>query len=209
MKRLIPVIVSFVFAVIAVASYAIHSSQWSEQLKLQEAKLQNAGAINLQDENLSEKESTEQEQSEKIEAVASLDITRVEKDDKIAADFLEKIMTWDSYAEYEGIRQELMSTYGLSEDSNFLTVFMPEVVTKTSKDGTVYNRIDVMGLNVTYEGMDSYVAGITGQVYSYFAFVEWSSHDKNGAEASAKCIFMYSINGEGKLLNLDAYTIAN
>lgn len=202
-KQWIPAVIVFCLAILFFFVYQTSTESWDKQLATQQSQIHE-----LENELALKKASKEQAQSQIVQSTTGLNKERVTKDDEIADAFLTQIMTWSSYEEYSAIRQTLLNEYQMSENDNFMKVFMPDVVTKTSPDGTVYNRIDVMGLNVTYEGMKSYVTGIKADVYTYFAFVDWSSSDKNGNEASTTCIFMYSIDSDGNVFDLDASTIA-
>lgn len=137
-----------------------------------------------------------------------LDASRVAHDDNIAATFLKKCLTWSSYDEYMDVRKSLMDDYGLKPDSNFLKVFMPEVVNTTSPDGTNYNRIDVFGLNLSYDAMTSYVTDISDDKYSYFSFVTVSSQSKTKYEGTTTAAFIYTIDKDGNITNIDASGIS-
>ena len=45
-------------------------------------------------------------------------------------------------------------------------------------------------------------------IYSYFTIVDWSTQDEKGREAMAQAVFTYDVNGDGDILNVDAYAIA-
>lgn len=131
---------------------------------------------------------------------------RVEQDNAMIEEFLEKCLTWDSGAEYDAMRAELFETYGLDENSSFAQVFLP--INVTTEDGK-YNYIDATHANSKYEDMTSYVSGIKTDRYSYVAYVTWSASDLGGNEAEAKCIFLYDITVDGTIENLEAYTLSD
>lgn len=148
----------------------------------------------------------ETQQADVVQATTGFDEERVEKDTEIAESFISTVMTWDTWDEYEAARQECMSVYGLSPDSDFMQIFMPEVPNSTL-EGKDYNSIDTYGLNVKFEELTPYVTNINAGTYSYFSLVEWSTHDANGAEAVTTSIFTYSVDADGNLINIDADTI--
>lgn len=134
--------------------------------------------------------------------------SRVVKDESIAKDFIKECMSWETYDEYNKVRNEIKTKYRLKND-NFLNVFMPEVVNTTSPDGTEYNRIDTLGYNMSFENMDIYVSDISENgTYSYFSFVDITSRDNSGNEGEGKSLFVYDIDKNGIMSNIDAYTIS-
>lgn len=146
-------------------------------------------------------------EQDSVKAVTGMDANRATKDDKIAEDFFRKIMNWSSLEEYNAIRIGLAEEYGLKENGSFLSVFMPPVVDSVSPDGSHYNRIDTLGLNVNYEYMDSYVTGIVNTTYSYAAFVTFSSASAKGNEGFATVMATYDVDVDGNISNLYAYTV--
>lgn len=135
-----------------------------------------------------------------------LQLDRVSSDDKMMKDFLTKCLTWNSGEEYDKMRADLFQTYGISEDSSFAKTFLPKNI--KTEDGK-YNYIDTHNANSKFEEMSSYVSHITPDSYSYFTYVTWTSADGNGNEGSSTCAFTYDITTDGKLENLNAYTIAD
>lgn len=148
-------------------------------------------------------------EQDSVQAVTGMDANRAAKDNKIAESFFKEIMNWSSLDEYNQIRTNLAENYGLRENSSFLTVFMPPVVDSVSPDGSHYNRIDTLGLNVSYEDMDSYVTGIKNTTYSYASFVTFSSASANGNEGFATVMATYDIDVDGNISNLYAYTVTD
>lgn len=199
MKKWIFMLITFCFAGMISIFYFTQSKKWEEQLDVQQSEIRN-----LQEKVALVDMSEEEIQRNIIQKTTGLDAERVKKDDEIAEEFLSYVMSWDSYEEYSAIRNDCMKKYNLTENSNFMTIFLPEVVTVTSNDGTVYNRIDTFGLNVKYEEMTSYVTEINADTYSYFTMVDWSSSDDDGNEAYAISIFTYSIDSNGRIFDIDA-----
>ena len=202
MKRYIPIAISIALVAIVGCVYFSSVSKWDASLLKQKSTIEEyENAISVQ------KQSTQEKQENAISAVSGIDFSRVEKDNKTAETFLKTIMTWNNYEEYEAIRQKMITDYHLPENGTFMTVFLPEVMNKTSKNGKNYNEINNKGLNVAYESMESYVTKIANDTYSYFAVVKWSTTDKDGNEASSKAAFAYSIDANNGLTELEGYTI--
>lgn len=141
-----------------------------------------------------------------IESSTGLKLDRVSKDDEIAETFISSVLTWNDGTKYDTMRSNIMTEYGLTENDEFMRVFLPPNV-KTA-DG-VHNYIDTHKANCAYESMESYVTRVGTDVYSYFTFVTWSTSDMIGQEATSTCVFTYDINSDGKISNLGAYTMYN
>lgn len=140
--------------------------------------------------------------------VAGMDEARKASDDEAASAFFDLCLTWDSYETYTAARETAVSEYSIPEDSRFLTLFFPDVVVAgPTADGTTYNRIDMYDLNMSYEGMASYVSAVDGDIYSYIAFVDTASRDQYGNEALNRVMFLYDIDASGRFFNVDAYTM--
>lgn len=202
MKKYIPMAISIALVAIVGCIYFFNTSNWDSSLLEQQSLIeQYENAISVQQQSLQNTQETA------VASASGINFSRVEQDNKTAETFLKTIMTWKSYDEYEGIRQKMINDYNVPEDGSFMTVFLPEVMNKTSKNGKKYNEIDNNGLNVTYESMESYVTKISSDTYSYFTIVKWSSSDNDGNEADSKSVFAYSIDANGGIADLEGYTI--
>lgn len=142
-----------------------------------------------------------------VQNTTGLDAERVVKDDKAAATFMSKILTWSDYKTYQENRRICIEDYDLDPDGPFMTAFLPDVPEITSADGTTYNRIDEWDLNMRYENMKSYVTNISGSAYSYMAFVTVSARDEKGATSISTCVFVYKVSSGGELYDVSAYTV--
>lgn len=135
-----------------------------------------------------------------------VDVIRLENDKKIADEFIEKAMSWDSYEKYVSIREDLSKEYKLDEKSSFFTIFFPEVPNR-EVNGVNYNRIDYDGLNVNFEESTQYLIDIKDDSYSYFSLVEWNTNDGKGNVVSTTDVFMYTIDKNGNVKDIDAFVI--
>lgn len=135
-----------------------------------------------------------------VESATGLDQSRVSRDDKIAEEFISDIMTWSDGETYDKNREKLMELVG--EDNEIFESFMPENVKYQD-----LNYIDTHSANSKYEGMESYVTDIDGDKYSYIALVTWSTTMAN-VEGEAQCLFQYTIDGEGNITDLNAFTLS-
>lgn len=176
--------------------------------------------------NLSEKSGQVQELTAQIEKnrvlanqslndtkakVSGLDTNRVRTDDGVAEAFFKKIFTWSSAAEYNVIRDELLQSDILDANNSLLTTVFSELKDEQDVDGGSSNVIDdsIYGqLNMTYDSMTSHVVGIDGTTYSYFTEVTVLSQVDDGTSNTGKIVVAYSVNKDGQMLDLNAYTVA-
>lgn len=208
-KKIAAVVVCALLALGSFLFYYLSSGTWESNLLVQEREI-----YSMQNDIEAKKLTVTEKEHVVIRDTTGLDYERVQKDDAIAEEFLKHVMSWDNYNQYQTIRKECIDEYGLDEDSGFLQVFLPEVPLMRTNDGKAYNMIDdgdiehPSGLNIKYEGMSSRVSGISTDSYSYFTIVDWSTQDEKGREAMAQAVFTYDVNGDGDILNVDAYAIA-
>lgn len=176
--------------------------------------------------NLSEKSSQVQELTAQIEKnrvlanqslndtkakVSGLDTNRVRTDDGIVDAFFKKIFTWSSADEYNAVRDELLQSDMLAADNSLLTILFPELQEGQDASGDSSNIIDdgVYGqLNMTYDSMTSHVIGIDGTTYSYFTEITVLSQVAGGTANSGEIVVTYSVDKDGQILDLSAYTVA-
>lgn len=112
--------------------------------------------------------------------------------------------TWSSYADYIKARDTLIDRYGVPEDSYFMTTFFPELSPYES-DGQMVNDIDDMGINCSFEKVDTYLSGMDGDTYSYICFVQFSSRSENDYEAVSKAVVMCSADASHNLSDVRAF----
>ena len=141
-----------------------------------------------------------------VQEVSGLNSDRVAKDDAVVKDVLSLLCTWSNSSDYIKARYELVNTHGISEDSAILTDFMPEITKVPLSDGNKY-EMDITGANSTYVGLDSYVAGIKGDVYSYATRVTIESSDGGGHSKQGKFLATYSVDYDGDITDLNAFTL--
>lgn len=141
-----------------------------------------------------------------MQQVVGQDDSRVNRDEELINEFMSSVMSWSSWDEYEEIRNQLKKTYGLTDDSDVLTVFMPSVPNEVSNDGkTNYNRIDTYAIHMSYDNSDIYNINIAGTDYSYAVFADWHTSDKNGSVGRSSTIFTLTVDYEGVIKDLHAF----
>ena len=144
----------------------------------------------------------------KVKAQATgLKSDKVEADNKAVNDLMTYIFNWKSYDEYTKIREDLMTKYYLKSDSSFMTVFMPELFNEEI-DGKKYNRIDVNGYNIKYNGIKTYVTNLdSSDVYSYFSIVSVTTQSKNEGSKDFSLALEYKMTKDSKIYDLIGYTL--
>lgn len=137
-----------------------------------------------------------------------VDAERVKKDDEVVKNLMKKVFTWKTHKEYIDVRNELMKSYSLSEDSEFMKTFMPNVENEII-DGENYNQIDVNGYNITFNDIKSYVVSIdeSSKVYEYFAIVSVTSKSNNGGSVDYDLALSYKMTDSQQIMNLVGYTL--
>lgn len=136
------------------------------------------------------------------------------RDDKVGADneaidnLMKYVFTWKSYDEYSAIRKDLMEKYYLKTDSTFLNVFMPDIYNEEI-DGKKYNRIDVNGYNITYNGIKTYLTSVdkSTEKYTYFAIVSVTTKSANEGEQTFDLALEYGMTKDSKVVDLVGYTL--
>lgn len=137
-----------------------------------------------------------------------VDAERVKKDDEVVKNLMKKVFTWKTYKEYTDIRNDLKKSYNLSEDSEFMKTFMPNVENEVI-DGENYNQIDVNGYNITFNDVKSYVVSIdeSSRVYEYFAIVDVTSKSNNDGSVDYNLALSYKMTDSQQIMNLIGYTL--
>ena len=203
LKQFVPSFISGLVLVLTIGAVStVNLSQSRVLLAQQDEKIELQNRID----QLSVENNTE---ITKVKAQANgIDADRVETDDRVAEELMETVFTWKSYDEYNEIRNTLMNKYQLSNDSSFMQTFMPEIYNEVL-DGKNYNRIDVGGYNISFNGMTSYVVSIdeNTNVYEYFTIVDVTSKSENGGSSDYSLALQYKVTDGEQIMNLTGYTI--
>lgn len=145
--------------------------------------------------------------------VVGLDTKRVKTDDGVLESFLKKCFTWSSAAEYRAIRKELENSDVIDSSGTFVDVLFPELTEDLSVDGDrTKNTIDdsIYGkLNLKYDSLQSHVISVDGTNYRYFTEVTVTSSIDGGVSKTGLVVMTYTVDKDGNLSDVDAYTVAN
>lgn len=132
-----------------------------------------------------------------IRDLTGLDMDRKAKDDEVARAFISRVTTWNGIDEYKAMRADVIKEYNLNSTSSFLTVFLPGTPGAHILSGMEYS--------CRYDSMDSQVYSINADVYSYFTKVKFVAAGPGGGTATVTVIFMYTVDGDGNIGNMNAY----
>lgn len=142
------------------------------------------------------------------QATGGLSMEHKAADDAVVKKLLTKALTWDGLKQYLDRREEVMRDFGLAEDSQFMTVFMPgqkEGTSRTAPSGKTYSAFD-KDMKSDFESMTSYVTTVNGDVYSYFTVVSLrSTSDSGKASSLGYATLTYEVI-DGEIANLEATT---
>lgn len=202
------ILVMMMLMVLIITSHIVRSQNHKLQMAEQKvAQLKNSQKVN---------EVVEKEQNKEVkQKVSGLNTDRVKTDDAIMTTFLNECLNWKSYAEYKAAYDTISSKYQKAVSPTFFDTFFPEI--KETKVGT--NPIDEKGLNLKFEKLTSHVIQIdsVGDAYTYFGEVKVTSdtkytdahHDTHTTSGVGTIAFIYTINGDGILSNVSAYTVVD
>lgn len=142
------------------------------------------------------------------EGTGGLDLERKASDDKLFEDLMHDALNWSSLGEYATARDKVVRKWSIPESSQFMTVFMPgeqEGVMREDPTGEMHYSFD-SDLRSSFGEMETYVVGMNGSTYSYFAVVT-SVHasDSNNASEEGHSVVTYDV-ADGEILNLAAMT---
>lgn len=145
-----------------------------------------------------------QSQQDKIlQHSSGISSERKSRDINIINSFMSELFTWNTMDEYEKARQKVIKEYNLSEDSDFVKVFLAPVT-----DERIADLFDKNGYNATYENADVYVTQISTNKYSYISIVSVSMVVSE-QESIGKLVFTCDIDSDGNMSNLGAFSIAS
>lgn len=153
---------------------------------------QKAKIASLQDTLTEYQETNKKQEAEDAEAAKG---DRILRDNALASEFMEKLLSYSSYEDYMEIRNWLKDTHHVAETDRLLTSFFPELPKET-----------VEATNMTFEGATSYTIKTDGDKRFYFALCRVSNRI-DGNSGSGHVGLFYTIDEDGTFQNLAAYTL--
>ena len=152
-----------------------------------------------------------------------VDADRVMSDEKLVTDLFKTCFTWSTSDEYIAARKKVMDKYNLSEDSAFMSTFLPNVSRKEDEYGNVSTMIGNVlfdftvdghyhneGLNMSFSDLKTTLVDISKDtdVYSYIATVTVKTVQETQTgyeyEGESHCLVEYSTSSKGNIFNINA-----
>lgn len=151
------------------------------------------------------------EQNSVVSETTGVSADRVYNDTQKISDLLKVACTWSSFSAYNAAREMLISDYGVSESSVFLSEFMPEVTEYTNNKGEIVNDIDLNNMNMFFSNISPHLVSVdlNADVYDYFAIVTVGSKVDQDVSGETHIAVTYSVDKDGNISNIDAILLAN
>ncbi|MFF2053877.1 hypothetical protein ACFVU2_19890 [Leifsonia sp. NPDC058194] len=132
--------------------------------------------------------------------------SRVTSDTANIEDLVHRVFTWNSDATYREARASTMRITGLSEDSSFMTAFLPKAPVNVDKQGNQYPYIDAAGLNSEVADTTVKLLSVDALNYNYLALVDVQAKSSDGlGTAGSVATILITINGENKVTALTGF----
>ena len=181
---------------------------YSDSYKKSEIDKNNVKITELE-ENINKSEVTSNKQKDEvIYNTTGFDKVRFENDKKFMEKILQEVLTWDSYDSYMSSREKAKTSFNLSDDSDFLSSFMPAPKISKNINGKTENSIDRNKLNMKYKSLSSTIIKIYEDKYVYFTLVSVESFNSKGVSADGTVLFRYEVDKEGNFTNVRAQSVA-
>lgn len=136
-----------------------------------------------------------------VHSATGMDMERKIRDDGIAEKFMSRVLTFTGYAEYQDMRKSVMADYGLTTQDQFVKSFL--------QSGQSAYGENADSLSSQYSDMTSMCYRVdedTGMYY-YFTKVNCIASGAYGGNGTVTSVFMYTVDADGNLANLQAYTL--
>lgn len=131
---------------------------------------------------------------------------RVDADTEVIEDLAERAMSWDDHASYVEARESTMRAYSLTEDSSFMTSFLPPAPVTLDPQGNEYPYIDAAGLNSHVSGVTVRLLEVDAVAYSYMVLVDVTSSSSDGLGTASNVATMFvTIDGGDLVTSLEGY----
>lgn len=141
-----------------------------------------------------------------LQVITGRDLSRQADDDLKVENMLRVATTWSNATEYIAARDTLKRAWGFTEDSTFLTVFMPgeaQGAYRTDAEGNLHFAFP--GANSRLSGFESTLTSVVGEDWSYFALITTTTSSKEGGRQTSWTAVTYTVDGEGNLVDVMAW----
>lgn len=119
-----------------------------------------------------------------------------QSDNETAEVFFKKLLTWNSYDGYEGVRNWLLKDLGMKETDPLLASFMPKLSAETLGES-----------NMKFDSAETYLTEETEGIRNYFAICK-VTNKLDGNTGTGHVGIFYSVDGEGSISNASAFSLA-
>lgn len=146
-----------------------------------------------------------QDRNAAVLAVTGQDLSRQAADDEVVSTMLRTATTWQDGASYVTARENVMRRWGLSEDSQFMSTFMPgeaQGAYRTDSSGKVHYAYP--DLNSTMSWFQSTLVGIDGDRWTYFGLMQTRTTFEQGSDTNWTAV-TYTVDSEGTLSDVSAH----
>jgi hypothetical protein len=151
-------------------------------------------------------EAQAEREREVADRVLGTDHARLDADEELIGEVLDTALTWESHEEYVDARSAMMSVHGLAEDSEFMTVFLPEPTVNVDAEGTEYALIDLLGLDSRVDDFRTELLSVQGTEYRYLVLVDVRSRSDDGqGSAVSTSTVLLTTDGEGGVSDVEGY----
>lgn len=140
------------------------------------------------------------------DSLLGTDADRMGQDRMIISDFLETALVWDDYESYMAGRTEIIEDFGLDEDSQFLTSYLPPAPYSEDAEGNVYTSY-MDERNSDLGDFSTQVLSVTQTDYRYMVSataLSWASDDSNTSAPADSMIFL-TVSGTGEITDVQGY----
>ena len=146
-----------------------------------------------------------------VESVSGIELSRKEKDDRLAAEFVKYATEWDSYESYAASRAAFKEKYPyIDDESYFLKVFFPPeeaMILRDASNTVVSNAFD-NGLNIHFDALESHILSASKDGhYKYFATVMCHSDVSSRKRSTSHMICFYTLDKYGVFSDVSVYVL--
>ena len=191
------IVIFAILTLLVVIFTGMQKRQYASALEVQSNEI-----ISLETQLALAKANYEANQNQVVTEVSGVNVERKQADDVVAREFISRVTTWADVSEYRTMRAEIVSEYGLDQNSYFLQSFLPIRPQGANESAG--------SVNSEFSSMDSICISAdedTG-LYSYFTEVVVHTAGAQGGIGEAHCVFLYTVSADGELSNIEAYTYA-
>lgn len=198
------VLIGVLVAMFASTMYIVQTNNYDSEIAAQEARI-----AELEAEIAGASKEFDSVSGTMASQVVGFDTARVEKDIEQAKRLMDTAATWRNVDEYIAARDNIMKNWSLTEDSEFMTVFLPgEDEGAFRKDSKGNLHFAYPEANSTMRDFQSTLVGIDKDdrsKWDYFGVVTIEVKAPNEGSIKRNIAVEYSVGADNKILEVKAY----